>query len=64
LWLDTHEESINNDELEIEPCYKSFDVIHELFSKCYDNSITDELASKGDELEEEHTYELLPLAKK
>jgi hypothetical protein len=64
LCLDTHEESINNDELEIEPRYESFDAIHELVSKCYDNSRTDELASKGDELEEEHTYELLPLAKK
>jgi hypothetical protein len=40
------------------------DAIHELVSKCYDNSRTNELASKGDELEEEHTYELLPLAKK
>jgi hypothetical protein len=54
----------NNDELEIEPGYESFDVIHKLVSKCYDNSRTDELASKGDELEEEHTYELLPLEKK
>jgi hypothetical protein len=64
LCLDTHEESINNDELEIEPCYESFDAIDELFSKCYDNSRTNELASKGDALEEEHTYELLPLEKK
>jgi hypothetical protein len=64
LCLDTHEESINNDELEIEPCYESFDAIDELVSKCYDNSRTNELASKGDALEEEHTYELLPLEKK
>jgi hypothetical protein len=64
LCLDIHEESVNNDELEIEPCYESFDAIHEFVSKCYYNSRTDELASKGDELEEEHTYELLPLAKK
>jgi hypothetical protein len=64
LCPNTHEESINNDELEIEPWYESFEAIHELVSKCYDNSRTDELANKGDEIEEEHTYELLPLAKK
>jgi effector-binding domain-containing protein len=57
---DTHKESINNDELQIEPFYEYVNAnIQELVSNCYDNFINDELASKGDELEEEHIFELL-----
>jgi hypothetical protein len=70
LCLDTIFGSANIDELEIEPCYKSFDanmqgpewyttnntfVDDASFSEWYDNSRSDELASKGDGLEEEDT---------
>ena len=65
LCLDTHLESINNDELEIEPCYELFDTNMQ-GQECYENSSTDELASKsdkfvsnGEEIEEESTVPLL-----
>ena len=56
LCLDTHLKTINNDELEIESCGTNMQG-----EECHDNSSMDELvskseiASKGEELEEENT---------
>jgi hypothetical protein len=72
--LDTHLENTNNVELERESCSTNVqgleeDITNEIFvddaSFCewIDNSRTDELASKGDELEESNTFEFFPTAK-
>ena len=75
LYLDTHLENINNDELEIESCSTNVQGLEEhitnetfvddaSFCECIGNSRIDELASKGDELEKTNTFEFFPVEKK
>ena len=75
LCLVTHLENINNDELEIESCSTNVQGLEEhitnktfvddvSFCEWIGNSRTDELASKGDELEETNTFEFSLLQKK
>ena len=71
--LDTHLENINNDELEIESCSTNVQGLEEhitnetfvddaSFCEWINDSRTDELASKGDELEEIDTFKFFPVA--
>ena len=74
LCLDTHLENTNNDELKINPCSINEQVLGEhIFDETFvddasfcdliDSSRTEELVSKGDELENRDTFEFFPATK-